>query len=337
VLGSYPLVEGYYMAYELLAETVNACLDNGRVDFAVKLLEMDEVYDDEILHRIAQAVAPESPEPPFPKEGDTVRWSTLGGDHYEGPVVEVDSNVLYVRCADGKVRPVEGDGIEVVSMIEKRRPAADPYRKFTDAVKNIYHNHVNAQDREGADEAAREAISALIQEFEHLLKYNLDYLDQEAGGTKFHIEDRSTIKDSRTVDGGYVSFKAEYPSRLKHGVRCPIKWESLLRAACYEVMEMTGFSKEQVDRILYADDLRPHMLEVLQGAADSLKHRPVEGIKLVNAAEAFALEHTKVEGDGQLQLSATQAERTTTVSLEDVAIETTFEVRARVEWPGEPS
>ena len=40
--------------------------------------------------------------------GDHATWTTLGGRRYEGTVQEVDSNVLIVRCTDGKTRAVEG-------------------------------------------------------------------------------------------------------------------------------------------------------------------------------------------------------------------------------------
>ncbi len=41
------------------------------------------------------------------KEGMGVQWDTLGGQHYEGVIIEVDSNVLHVKCTDGVVRAVE--------------------------------------------------------------------------------------------------------------------------------------------------------------------------------------------------------------------------------------
>lgn len=41
--------------------------------------------------------------------GDGVSWETFGGDKYEGTIVEVDSNVLIVRCTDGVTRAVDAD------------------------------------------------------------------------------------------------------------------------------------------------------------------------------------------------------------------------------------
>ncbi len=36
-----------------------------------------------------------------------VQWSTISGQTYVGIITEVDSNVLYVMCDDGKERCVE--------------------------------------------------------------------------------------------------------------------------------------------------------------------------------------------------------------------------------------
>lgn len=44
----------------------------------------------------------------IPQKGERMAWRTVGGDEYSGEVVDVDSNVLYVRCGDGVVRCVEG-------------------------------------------------------------------------------------------------------------------------------------------------------------------------------------------------------------------------------------
>lgn len=41
------------------------------------------------------------------KVGMGVKWGTFGGDKYEGVITEVDSNVLIVKCTDGKVRAVD--------------------------------------------------------------------------------------------------------------------------------------------------------------------------------------------------------------------------------------
>lgn|GEM_PF-3138917 len=40
--------------------------------------------------------------------GDPISWTTIGGRSYDGVVVSVDSNVLIVKCSDGRVRSVEG-------------------------------------------------------------------------------------------------------------------------------------------------------------------------------------------------------------------------------------
>jgi len=44
--------------------------------------------------------------------GDQVQWSTFGGDSYDGVVTEIDSNVLVVRCSDGKTRYVEASKVD---------------------------------------------------------------------------------------------------------------------------------------------------------------------------------------------------------------------------------
>ena len=41
------------------------------------------------------------------KIGYEYSWKTIIGDEYSGVVVDVDSNVLYVKCLDGVIRPVE--------------------------------------------------------------------------------------------------------------------------------------------------------------------------------------------------------------------------------------
>ena len=41
------------------------------------------------------------------KIGDEFSWDTIGGKRYEGVIVDIDSNVAYVRCTDGVTRPVE--------------------------------------------------------------------------------------------------------------------------------------------------------------------------------------------------------------------------------------
>jgi len=39
--------------------------------------------------------------------GDNFRWETIGGEKFEGKIVEMDSNVATVRCTDGVKRTVE--------------------------------------------------------------------------------------------------------------------------------------------------------------------------------------------------------------------------------------
>jgi len=41
------------------------------------------------------------------KLGDDFSWDTIGGKRFEGVVVGIDSNVLFIRCKDGIIRPVE--------------------------------------------------------------------------------------------------------------------------------------------------------------------------------------------------------------------------------------
>jgi hypothetical protein len=42
-----------------------------------------------------------------PKVGDTLTWETLGGEHFSGRVVEMDSNVAHVLLPDGRKKCVE--------------------------------------------------------------------------------------------------------------------------------------------------------------------------------------------------------------------------------------
>ena len=42
-----------------------------------------------------------------PKVGNVISWDTLGGQHYRGRVIEMDSNVAHVLCDDGVKRCVE--------------------------------------------------------------------------------------------------------------------------------------------------------------------------------------------------------------------------------------
>ena len=39
--------------------------------------------------------------------GSTIWWTTLGGIYYEGVIVEMDSNVAFVKVQDGTIKPVE--------------------------------------------------------------------------------------------------------------------------------------------------------------------------------------------------------------------------------------
>lgn len=39
--------------------------------------------------------------------GSFYKWETLGNKKHEGIVIEVDSNVAYIMCADGVTRAVE--------------------------------------------------------------------------------------------------------------------------------------------------------------------------------------------------------------------------------------
>ena len=48
-----------------------------------------------------------APERLLPKVGQVISWSTLGGQHYRGRVVEMDSNVAIVRLPDGTRKAVE--------------------------------------------------------------------------------------------------------------------------------------------------------------------------------------------------------------------------------------
>jgi hypothetical protein len=41
------------------------------------------------------------------KKGMGVKWETFGGNKYEGVIIEVDCNVLHVKCTDGVTRAVE--------------------------------------------------------------------------------------------------------------------------------------------------------------------------------------------------------------------------------------
>ena len=41
------------------------------------------------------------------KIGDEFSWDTIGGKCYQGVIVDIDSNVAYVKCTDGVTRPVE--------------------------------------------------------------------------------------------------------------------------------------------------------------------------------------------------------------------------------------
>jgi hypothetical protein len=36
-----------------------------------------------------------------------IKWKTIGGNEYEGVIVDLDSNVAIVKCTDGKTRSVE--------------------------------------------------------------------------------------------------------------------------------------------------------------------------------------------------------------------------------------
>ena len=47
------------------------------------------------------------PERELPRVGNVVSWDTLGGQHYRGRIVEMDSNVAHVLCDDGAKRCVE--------------------------------------------------------------------------------------------------------------------------------------------------------------------------------------------------------------------------------------
>lgn len=50
---------------------------------------------------------PERKERVVPAVGNTISWSTLGGERHRGKVVEMDSNVAHVLCDDGVKRCVE--------------------------------------------------------------------------------------------------------------------------------------------------------------------------------------------------------------------------------------
>jgi hypothetical protein len=41
------------------------------------------------------------------KEGDVVTWNTLGGENFKGEIVEMDSNVAYVRLESGEIKTIE--------------------------------------------------------------------------------------------------------------------------------------------------------------------------------------------------------------------------------------
>lgn len=41
------------------------------------------------------------------KEGDRISWKTIGGDWYVGDIVEMDSNMAYVKLKDGRIKTVE--------------------------------------------------------------------------------------------------------------------------------------------------------------------------------------------------------------------------------------
>jgi hypothetical protein len=43
----------------------------------------------------------------LPIVGSRISWGTLGGDYFEGVVVEMDSNVAHVQLDDGSIRTVE--------------------------------------------------------------------------------------------------------------------------------------------------------------------------------------------------------------------------------------
>lgn len=41
------------------------------------------------------------------KEGDIVVWNTLGGESFKGKIVEMDSNVAYVKLESGEIKTIE--------------------------------------------------------------------------------------------------------------------------------------------------------------------------------------------------------------------------------------
>ena len=47
------------------------------------------------------------------------KWSTLGGNTYEGEILEVDNCTLIVKCTDGKTRAVYAP--ELAEREKKRR------------------------------------------------------------------------------------------------------------------------------------------------------------------------------------------------------------------------
>lgn len=40
------------------------------------------------------------------KIGDDFSWDTISGERFEGVIVAIKSNVVYVKCTDGVIRPV---------------------------------------------------------------------------------------------------------------------------------------------------------------------------------------------------------------------------------------
>lgn len=47
--------------------------------------------------------------------GMRVGWATYGGDKYSGTVIELDSNVLHVKCDDGEMRAVGIGGVYLLT------------------------------------------------------------------------------------------------------------------------------------------------------------------------------------------------------------------------------
>jgi len=224
----------------------------------------------------------------------------------------------------------------------------DPFPDLSNAIKNTYHSHINATDAEGAEELVRDAVSALIEEFDHRLVYCCDRIDQEWGGKAFKASGFEKISDTLQhtprddVDIlEFYSATAIFPTKVTSRIEFPLDINALVKAIIPVVAENSEMPSSAVTTVLYKPAVLEQLQVVLEYVAERQAKAAFTGTKPREAMEDYAHSVSKVEqtsqGDtadryGTLQLTSNGGTRSVEFTSKSFIITTEFTFTGKIVW-----